>query len=150
MSGRREMEKVRLLRREDLEDLAELCFPELPVDEVRERVEEDLQLQARGEGVTLVAEEGGRAGATAKLLVSGETGWIFNVSAHESFRGRGVLQRLFRELEKRAVEMKLTRLAIHVREDNPRARRAYEKAGFKFAGTEGMRGAQLRYEKKIV
>ena len=144
------METIRLLRREDLDDLAALCFPELPLDEVRERVEEDLALQARGAGVTLVAAEGGRVGVTAKLLPGSDAGWVFNVSAHGDFRGRGILQRLLAALEDCAREMGLPRLAIHVREDNPRARRAYEKAGFKCVGSEGMHGAQLRYEKKLV
>lgn len=143
------VEQIRLLRREDVADLVRLCFPELPPDEVRERVEEDVALQERGDGVTLVAEEAGRAGMTAKLLRSGEVGWIFNVSAHDAFRGRGILQRLFAELEEHARKMGLTRLAIHVREDNLRARRAYEKAGFRRVGAEGMQGTQLRYEKKL-
>jgi len=144
------VETIRPLKREDLDDLAVLCFPELPFEEVRERVEEELGVQARGEGVTLVAEEEGRVGVTARLVPSAEVGWLFNVSAHLDFRGRGILQRLLARMEELARERRLTCLAIHVREENTRARRAYEKAGFKLIGSEGMRGAQLRYEKKLI
>ncbi len=143
------METIRPLKREDLDDLASLCFPELPIEELRERVEEELAAQARGEGVTLVAEEGGRVGVTARLVPSGEVGWLFNISSHPDFRGRGILQRLLGRMEEIARERGLTRLAIHVREDNSRACRAYEKAGFKRVGAEGMHGTQLRYEKKL-
>jgi ribosomal protein S18 acetylase RimI-like enzyme len=142
-------ETIRPLRADDVADFAALCFPELPAAEAEERLREDLAAEAAGEGVTLVAEEGGRAGATAKLLRSGETGWVFNVSAHPDFRGRGIVQRLLDELASRARGMGMTRLAAHVREDNLRARRAYEKAGFKCVGQEGMRGAQLRYERPL-
>lgn len=142
-------EIIRPLRAGDLADFAALCFPELPAEDAGERLHDDLAAESSGEGVTLVAEEGGRAGATAKLLRSGDIGWVFNVSAHPEFRGRGIVQRLLNDLAVRARAMGLVRLAAHVREDNPRARRAYEKAGFKCVGQEGMRGAQLRYERPL-
>lgn len=143
------MTTIRPMQRADLNDLASFCFPELPLDEVRERVEDDLAAMAQGEGATLVAEEAGRVGMTARLLPNGAVGWIFNVASHGDFRGRGILQLLLADMEKRGRDMGLARLAIHVREDNPRARRAYEKAGFKLVGSEGMHGAQLRYEKEL-
>ena len=142
-------EIIRPVQAGDLPDFGALCFPELPAEDAAERVRDDLAVEAAGEGVTLVAEEGGRVGATAKLLRSGDIGWVFNVSAHPDFRGRGIVQRLLDELAARAQAMGLRRLAAHVREDNLRARRAYEKAGFKCVGQEGMRGAQLRYERPL-
>ncbi len=139
-------ETIRPLQAGDLADFAARCFPELPPEEVEERLRDDLAAEAGGEGVTLVTEEGGRVGVTAKLLCSGDTGWVFNVSAHPDCRGRGMVQRLLLDLAARAAARGLGRLAAHVREDNVRARRAYEKAGFRCVGQEGMRGAQLRYE----
>ena len=133
----------------DLPDFAARCFPELPPEDAEERLRDDLAAEAAGEGITLVAAEDGRVGATAKLLRSGDIGWVFNVSAHPDFRGRGIVQRLLSDLAARARDMGLHRLAIDVREDNPRARRAYEKAGLKCVGQEGMRGAQLRYERLV-
>jgi ribosomal protein S18 acetylase RimI-like enzyme len=141
--------EIRPLRPADAPAIQKDCFPELPLEDVEERVEEDLALQDKGEGITLVAEEGARIGVHAKLLKRNQAGWIFNVASHPDFRGRGILQRLFGELETRARDMGITRLAIHVRADNVRARRAYEKAGFRHVGQDGMRGDQLRYEKKV-
>jgi RimJ/RimL family protein N-acetyltransferase len=46
--------------------------------------------------------------------------------------------------------MGIVRLRAHVRADNRRARRAYEKAGFRSVGQDGMRGEQLRYELVIL
>lgn len=141
---------IRPLRSTDLADFAARCFPELSAEDAEERLRDDLAAEVAGEGVTLVADEDGRVGATAKLLRSGDIGWVFNVSAHPDFRSRGIVQSILGDLAVRARDMGLRRLAIHVREDNARARRAYEKAGFKYVGQEGMRGAQLRYERLIL
>jgi len=140
---------IRLLRPADSPDVAACCFPELSQDDVAERVQEDLALQGKGEGFTLVAEVDGRVGVTAKMVKCGRVGWIFNVAAHPDFRGRGVVQKLLERLAKRARRMGTERLAIHVRADNAAARRAYEKAGFHHVAQDGMRGEQLRYERRL-
>jgi ribosomal protein S18 acetylase RimI-like enzyme len=140
---------IRPLQSADAAGLAKGCFPDLPAEDVLDAVREDLSLQEAGQGVTLVAEEDGRVGVHAKLLKKGDSGWVFNVASHPDFRGRGIVQELLADLARRARAMGMVRLLAHVRADNRRARRAYEKAGFRSVGQDGMRGEQLRYEKDI-
>ena len=140
---------IRPLQQADAADLAANCFPDLPPEDVLDAVREDLALQEAGEGVTLVAVEDGRVGVHAKLLKKDDSGWVFNVASHPDFRGRGIVQELLADLARRARAMGIVRLLAHVRADNRRARRAYEKAGFRPVGQDGMRGEQLRYELDI-
>jgi ribosomal protein S18 acetylase RimI-like enzyme len=141
---------IRPLQPTDAGDLAKNCFPDLPPEDVLDAVREDLALQEAGQGITLVAVEDGRVGFHAKLLKKDDSGWIFNVASRPEFRGRGILQDLLAELARRARAMGIVRLLAHVRADNRRARRAYEKAGFRSVGQDGMRGEQLRYELDIL
>jgi ribosomal protein S18 acetylase RimI-like enzyme len=141
---------IRPLQPTDAGDLAKNCFPDLPPEDVLDAVREDLALQEAGQGITLVAVEDGRVGLHAKLLKKDDSGWIFNVASRPEFRGRGILQDLLAELARRARAMGIVRLLAHVRADNRRARRAYEKAGFRSVGQDGMRGEQLRYELDIL
>ena len=141
---------IRPLQSTDAAELAKNCFPDLPPEDVLDTVREDLALQEAGQGITLVAVEDGRVGVHAKLLKKEDSGWIFNVAAHPEFRGRGIAQDLLEELTRRASAMGIARLLAHVRADNRRARRAYEKAGFRSVGQDGMRGEQLRYARDIL
>jgi ribosomal protein S18 acetylase RimI-like enzyme len=141
---------IRPLRAEDADDLARNCFPDLPREDVLDAVREDLALQESGQGVTLVAVADGQVGFHAKLLKKDDSGWIFNVASHPDFRGRGMVQDLLADLARRARVMGMVRLLAHVRADNRRARRAYEKAGFRAVGQDGMRGEQLRYKLDIL
>jgi len=140
---------IRPIQQDDAADLAKNCFPDLPPEDVLDAVREDLALQEAGQGITLVAVEGGRIGVHAKLLRKDDSGWVFNVASHSDFRGRGIVQDLLADLARRARAMGMVRLLAHVRADNRRARRAYEKAGFRSVGQDGMRGEQLRYELDI-
>ena len=140
---------IRPLREEDCAALPAACFPETPADDVAARLADELAAQAAGEGLTLVAEEGGRVGAAMTLQVRGGGAWVHNVAAHPDFRGRGIIQRMFKRLLKEARARGLTRLSLHVRRDNLPAVRAYERAGFRYAGEDGMRGEQLRYERRL-
>ncbi|MGO8702981.1 MAG: GNAT family N-acetyltransferase [Candidatus Brocadiia bacterium] len=140
---------IRPLHQADADDLAKNCFPDLPLDDVLDAVREDLALQEAGQGITLVAVEDGRVGVHVKLLKKDDSGWVFNVASHPDFRGRGIVQDVLAELARRARAMGTVRLLAHVRADNRRARRAYEKAGFRPVGQDGMRGEQLRYELNI-
>jgi ribosomal protein S18 acetylase RimI-like enzyme len=153
MSGR-ELEScmaviIRTLEQADAGSLASNCFPDLPQEDVLESVREDLALQEAGRGITLVAVAEGRVGVHAKLLKKDDSGWVFNVASHADFRGRGIVQDLLSDMARRARAMGMVRLLAHVRADNRRARRAYEKAGFRPVGQDGMRGEQLRYELDI-
>jgi ribosomal-protein-alanine N-acetyltransferase len=140
---------IRPLEQTDAADLAKNVFADLPPEDVSDAVREDLALQEAGRGITLVAVEDGRVGLHAKLVKEGDSGWIFNVASHPEFRGRGIAQELLADLARRARAMGILRLLAHVRADNRRARRAYEKAGFRCVGQDGMRGEQMRYEKDI-
>ena len=141
---------IRPLQQADAADLAKNCFPDLPPEDVLDAVREDLALQKAGQGVTLVAIVDGRVGLHAKLLKKEDSGWIFNVASHPDFRGHGIVQELLADLARRARAMGIVRLLAHVRADNRRARRAYEKSGFRSVGQDGMRGEQLRYELDIL
>ena len=141
---------IRPLEQADAAGLAANCFPDLPPEDVLDAVREDLALQEAGQGITLVAVEDGRVGLHVKLLKKDDHGWVFNVASHPDFRGRGIVQELLAELARRARTMGIVRLLAHVRADNRRARRAYEKAGFHSVGQDGMRGEQLRYELDIL
>ena len=140
---------IRPLQQADAAGLAKDCFPDLAPEDVLDAVREDLALQEAGQGITLIAAEDGRVGVHAKLLKQGDSGWVFNVASHPDFRGRGIVQDLLVEMARRARAMGMVRLLAHVRADNRRARRAYEKAGFRSVGQDGMRGEQLRYELDI-
>ena len=140
---------IRPLQPADAADLAKNCFPDLSPEDVLDAVREDLALQETGQGITLVAVEDGRIGVHVKLVKTGDAGWVFNVASHPDFRGRGIVQDLLADLARRARAMGIARLLAHVRADNRRARRAYEKAGFRSVGQDGMRGEQLRYQLDI-
>ena len=140
---------IRPLQQADAADLAKNCFPDLPPEDVLDAVREDLALQEAGQGITLVAVADGRVGVHAKLRRKDDSGWVFNVASHPDFRGRGIVQDLLAELARRARATGIVRLLAHVRADNRRARRAYEKAGFRPVGQDGMRGEQLRYEMDV-
>ena len=140
---------IRPLQQADAADLAKNCFPDLPPEDVLDAVRQDLASQEAGQGITLVAVEDGRVGVHATLEKKEDRGWVFNVAAHPDFRGRGIVQDLLAELARRAHAMGIVRLLAHVRSDNARARRAYEKAGFRSVSRDGMRGEQLRYQLDI-
>jgi ribosomal-protein-alanine N-acetyltransferase len=127
----------------DAERILADCFPDSAPDEIADGFTDD------AERFALVAEAEGRIAAHAALLRSGDTGWVANVAVNPEFRGRGIARQLLDRLAVHASEIGLSRLCIHVREDNLSARRAYEKAGFRCVGQDGMRGAQLRYERSL-
>ena len=76
---------IRPLQQADAVDLAANCFPDLPPDEVLERVREDLALREKGEGITLVAVEAGRVGVHVKLLKSRPDAGTWPASAPDGF-----------------------------------------------------------------
>jgi len=140
---------LRPLRAADLESLAERCFPEMPFEDVRENVEEDLQRAHAGTGLTLVAEANGEAVSTLKMTRDGDAAWIHNVRTASAFRGMGLAPRMIELLAKQLREEGIRRMCAHVRADNAAARRAYEKAGMRNEGADGMRGEQLRYVRDL-
>lgn len=146
---------VRLLKPEDLEQVARSCFPDDDFDVIVERLQDDIRTQEAGLSWTLVAEcecEAASRGpicGTMKIERHHLVGWIHNVAVRPDMRGRGIMQVMFKRAEEDARARGITRLALHVRRDNPAAMRAYEKAGFYFAYIDGMRGDQLRFEREL-
>lgn len=146
---------VRRLKVEDMETVARTCFPDDDYDVIYERLQDDLRTQEAGLSWTLVAECEGAASprgpicGTMKIDRHKQVGWIHNVAVRPDQRGRGIVQAMFTQAEQDCRKAGITRMALHVRRDNPTAMRAYEKAGFHFAYVDGMRGDQLRFEKEL-
>ena len=140
---------IRELRQDDVSGLCEGVLAGAPAEEVAERVAEELGERARGVCVALVAESGDALVGKARLQMNGDTGWVFDVATQEEFRGQGIAARLLAGLAEGARRLGARRLCLHVRADNPAALRAYEKAGFRCAGADGMRGEQLRYVREL-
>jgi len=141
--------KIRTLCPGDLVEVARRCFPHERFDDALDRLRDELAAQAQGLGWTLVAETNGAPCGALRLERHRRTGWIHNLAVAEAYRGRGVAGRLLAEAEALCRRSGATALLLHVRRDNPAARRAYEKAGFRFVSTDGMRGDQLRYRKDL-
>ena len=140
--------RFRELDPESSETFARILPPEEDAGSAWERLagpEEPLD----AEEMLLVAEEAERPVARARVWLRDETGWIFDVATSPEARGRGLAVGLLDELARRARERGLKRLCLHVRADNAPARRCYEKAGFRNAGADGMRGEQLRYVREL-
>lgn len=146
---------VRRLTSDDLSTVARTCFPDDDFDVILERLQDDIHTQEAGLSWTLVAEceceapSRGPICGTMKIERHRQVGWIHNVAVWADMRGRGVMQVMFKRAEEDSRRRGITRLALHVRRDNPAAMRAYEKAGFHFAYIDGMRGDQLRFEKDL-
>ena len=87
-----------------------------------------------GSGVVLVAEEAGRlCGFVCAKAVADE--WeIENVVVAAAFLRRGIANELLRELIQRAANEAASAILLEVRESNLRARRLYEKHGFREVG----------------
>lgn len=140
---------IRALLPEDVGAMARNCFPEDKPEEVAARLQDELSAQVSRRGLTLVAEAAGNVVATLSLQIHGNCGWVYNVAVHPVFRGRGIVGHLLSHLIEECHNRRVTRLALHVRRGNSAAIRAYERAGFRFTGEDGMRGEQLRYEKVL-
>lgn len=140
---------VRLLRAGDLDEVARTCFPDNRAEEIVERLTDELTLQAEERGWTLVAEEAGAVCGTLHLERFRNRGWVHNVAVRADRRGEGIAGRLLDAAIDIARRAGLQSVALHVRRDNSAAVRAYEKAGFRFDRTDGMRGDQLRYRRRL-
>ena len=140
---------IRLLRADDAEALSAGCFNETSVDAPGERVDDELGAQEAGTGLTLVAEIEGEVVATMRMTRRDSNAWVHNVAVAPAWRGRGIAGVMLEEMIARCRGIGITRLMTHTRKDNAAAVRAYEKAGFRFAATDGMRGEQFRYERSI-
>jgi RimJ/RimL family protein N-acetyltransferase len=137
---------IRPLRASDASDLAGFYPRGVFAGDLNLNIAEDLAAVEAGIGATLVAEAGGRVVATARVELVGSSAWLQNVVTHPWFRGRGIATGLVRGLVLFAARQGAGRFCAHVRSTNLPARRAYEKAGLRCVGADGMGGEQLRYE----
>jgi ribosomal protein S18 acetylase RimI-like enzyme len=85
----------------------------------------------------------------------GSDGELYALYVHPDHWGRGVGRRLITAGEERLLELGHRHAILWVLEDNPRARRFYELAGWKFDGTTrpieifGIEVPEVRYEKRL-
>ena len=124
------MREIRILKSEDLADVAEierLCFGE-PWSE------KSLELLLRDGNFGVAAIEEGRAVGYVGVISAPPEGEITNVATHPDFRrrgiGEGILDALKREANARGIES----LYLEVRRSNAPARGLYEKMGFRVVG----------------
>ena len=124
------MREIRILKSEDLADVAEierLCFGE-PWSE------KSLELLLRDGNFGVAAIEKGRAVGYVGVISAPPEGEITNVATHPDFRrsgiGEGILDALKREANARGIES----LYLEVRRSNAPARGLYEKMGFRVVG----------------
>ncbi|PZG13428.1 GNAT family N-acetyltransferase [Nonomuraea aridisoli] len=83
----------------------------------------------------------------------GDAGTLWQLTVHPALRSCGIGSVLIRALERRVMDRGLRRAELSVEEDNPRARKLYERLAYVPCGqrleawdTEGPGGAPVRYE----
>ena len=86
---------------------------------------------------TLVAESEGRVAGYAMVLFRKGSGVarLYSIATGPDFTGRGIGRILLEAAENTAFEHGRMMLRLEVREDNPRARRLYERFGFEHIHT---------------
>lgn len=80
--------------------------------------------------IYLAAISGGELIGYAGLQYVLDEGYINNVAVHPDYRRMGIGSGLLRELEKKALELKLSFLTLEVRSGNSAAIALYERLGF--------------------
>lgn len=91
-------------------------------------------LVAEGEGLGPRAGPGDGVLGYAVLWRAGEEAELGNIAVHEAARGRGVGAELLRAITAEAEGMGAKAVYLEVRASNARARRLYEREGFREAG----------------
>ena len=124
------MREIRILRKEDLKDVAEiekLCFGE-PWSE------NSLELLLRDGNFGVAAIEEGRVVGYVGVISAPPEGEITNVATHPDFRRRGVGEGILEALKREAGDRGIESLYLEVRRSNSPARGLYEKIGFAVIG----------------
>lgn len=80
----------------------------------------------------------------------GDVLYIDTVSVHSDFGRQGIGSRLFHHAEELAGKQQIQRLTLNVDQDNPSARRLYERLGFKKQSTRMISGALFSYMAKTI
>ena len=124
------MREIRILKSEDLADVAEierLCFGE-PWSE------KSLELLLRDGNFGVAAIEEGRAVGYVGVISAPPEGEITNVATHPDFRRRGIGEGILDVLKREANARGIESLYLEVRRSNAPARGLYEKMGFRVVG----------------
>ena len=124
------MREIRILKSEDLEQIAEierLCFAE-PWSE------NSLELLLRDGNFGVAAIEEGRVVGYVGVISAPPEGEITNVATHPDFRRRGVGEGILEALKREAGDRGIESLYLEVRRSNEPARGLYEKMGFAVIG----------------
>ena len=124
------MREIRILKSEDLEQIAEiekLCFGE-PWSE------NSLELLLRDGNFGVAAIEDGRVVGYVGVISAPPEGEITNVATHPDFRRRGVGEGILEALKREAGDRGIESLYLEVRRSNSPARGLYEKMGFIVVG----------------
>lgn len=152
----RESRALRLTALSD--DLASIAFT-ASYDESAARPDEDWQKQTRGSSVdagpdatarlfVAVSADGDWVGSVVALVqqagdtapggavVAEPSGYVAAVYLAPAHRGRGLLDDLLAAATEWLRERGMTQVRLFVHAENPRARRAYEKAGFRPTGVQ--------------
>ncbi|MFZ5818159.1 MAG: ribosomal protein S18-alanine N-acetyltransferase [Bacillota bacterium] len=80
--------------------------------------------------IYLIARDGERVAAIAGMHVVWEDAHVTNVAVHPLYRGRGLGERMMRELIHRAHQRGAKRMTLEVRVSNTPAQGLYRKLGF--------------------
>lgn len=80
----------------------------------------------------------------------GDVLYIDTVSVHPDFGGRGIGTRLFHHAEELARKQKIQSMTLNVDQDNPSARRLYERLGFQEQRIRMISGALFSYMAKAI
>ena len=124
------MREIRILKSEDLEQIAEierLCFGE-PWSE------NSLELLLRDGNFGVAAIEEGRVVGYVGVISAPPEGEITNVATHPDFRRRGIGEGILEALKREAGDRGIESLYLEVRRSNEPARGLYEKMGFAVIG----------------
>lgn len=111
----------------------------LKPEDVKEALRDthELLLSREGNHVLVAEDEEGRRvgllwlGVNRNLVSGEEEAWIYNVSVLAEHQGKGYGRRLMEHAERLAREQGFRTLGLLVSSHNERARRLYDKAGFR-------------------
>lgn len=145
--------EIRTARASDVDDLAAIEKAVFSSDRISRR--SFRQFIERETAETLVAEIDGRVGGYAIVLFRKGSGVarLYSIAVGPFFGGLGIGRQLLSAAEEAAFEHDRMMLRLEVREDNGRAIRIYEQAGYRKIGREpgyySDGETALRYEKTL-
>jgi len=126
--------KIRKVAMDDLEQLKNYIFVLNTIDEVRERVRNNIEKMIKGEAVHLVAEINNTIVGNLLLTFereNPEAAHIWDVVVVQVFRGTGLVHKLIDEARKVGKRKGVKYLYTGAARSNIRAIKAYQKVGFK-------------------